>query len=396
MKNYLLIFAISLGLYGCGGSSGGASSGAKNDACSDASNDTFSCSDMLANIVTDSEVLAGSLKTQLTQLKTDINAYCEDIPDMSKLNSAQNQFNVTMETIQKLEVMQFDVIEQARDDFYVWPSNDISKVDLQVANNPAGTQNIAQVPNGRRSLTAVEYMLFQDDALQSSADIYTEVQNWIDTTGQRQRKAIRCEYASVIVDDLITKAAGLESDLSKLDLSSQSDSLQEGANKISDALFYIDKQTKDAKLTSALPQESSGEFKISALESKFANTSRQNIKNNLLAAKALLTGTSGLGLKDYLSKKGQTTLANDMVTALDAAIANVDAINSDFKTIISGADANDVSACINATDYQAGDSNLIKVCALQKKIKVFTDLLKEEFILALSFSKPASSSGDND
>ena len=66
---------------------------------------------------------------------------------------------------------------------------------------------------------------------------------------------------------------------------------------------------------------------------------------------------------------------------------------------MSAASSADVERCIQFagdTDYTASDSNLDKVCDLQDNIKEFTDLLKNDFVTAVSFSTPASSDGDND
>ena len=393
MKRMIPVIPVILLLAGCGGSET-PNSKLTVDACFETSNDAFSCSDMIKDIVKDAQGLAGQLKSDLTQLKTDVDAYCADINTPALQDAAQLQWQTTMANVQQLEVMQFDVIAQKRDEFYIWPSNDTCKTDLQVASNPSGTDDISQVANGRRGLTAVEYILYKDDVTQSCADTYDAVDTWINSTNQTTRQEVRCDYASSIVENLIVQAGDLETSLASLDLEAESDSLQEAANAISNALFYIDKQTKDAKLIAALPQDSNGTFNADVLESQYAFNSKAHIKNNLLAAKNILAGDSGLGLNAYLTAKGQSDLAQEILDAIDNVIENIDAISGDLHTVISS--ANNVSECINTTTYQSGDSDIVKVCALQKNLKTFTDLLKEDFILALSFSKPSDASGDND
>ena len=388
------VFALSSLLIACGGSGAG-TSGTTVDTCLESSDDTFSCSSMISNVVDIAEQTATQLNTDLIQLETDINAYCGAINSSSALETAQDQWQSTMATMQQLEVMQFDVIDTARDGLYVWPSNDTCKTDLQVASNPNGTENIGLVALGRRTLTAVEYMLFNEDALASCADIYSTVENWIAATPNLDdRKTARCEYAETIVADLKTQSSALVSSLAALDLADKEGSFQNAANVISDALFYVDKQTKDAKVLAVLPQDGADNFSAASLESQFAKISKAHLKNNLLGAKAVLSGNDGVGLNDYLVAKGQTQLAEDMIAAIDTAIANIDSISEDMHTAITNAD--DVAACINTTSYVAEDDDITKICALQTNLKTFTDLLKTDFVLALSFSKPAEADGDND
>ena len=380
---------LTLSLTGCGGS-GASSTTLTTDVCKELSSDTFSCNTMLQDMTSVAQQTVTTVKTSLTQLDSDVASYCS-AQDAGSLSTAQAQWTTTMAAVQKMEVMQFDAIATERNQFYNWPSNDNCKVDFQIATDP--TEDITGVATGRRGLNAVEYILFEEDTL-ASCTSFSAVEEWVAETSPATRKQARCDYAKVVTADLVNRASALETELSTLDLTTKLNSLQAAANSISDALFYVDKQTKDAKLIAALPQAADGEFKATSLESQFANTSKEHMKNNLLGAKAIFTANDQTGFEDYLIAAGQQEIADNMIAALDAALANLDAIDADFYTAVSN--ASDKAACINTTDYVAGDSDIIKLCALQKNIKAFTDLLKEDFVMVLKFTKPAAADGDND
>jgi predicted lipoprotein len=383
---------LTLPLLGCGGSGSGPSSTTV-DTCTTFESDAFNCGTMLENTTRVAAETVAATKTSFDLLDTSIAAYCADLGNAT-LTAAQTQWAAAMASVQQLEVMQFDAIADARDNMYNWPLNDTCKVDLQIATD--ATADITEVSTGRRGLNAIEYILFEEAALQSCADIYEDdVAPWLadDSINHQQ---VRCNYAKLISADLITQATQLSTQVASLDLASQYDSLQQAANVISDALFYVDKKTKDAKLKAALPQSNDGEFSESVLESQFAHSSKEHIKNNLLGAKAILTANGDMGLVDYLTAAGQEEVGTDMIAALDASILNIDAITGDFNTAI--ASATDISACINtaSTGEYAGDSDIESICALQFNIKAFTDLLKGKFTATLSFTIPAEADGDND
>ena len=388
LKAMLIAFA-ALALTACGG--GGSGSTPAADTCTELSGDSFDCESMLQDIQTQAVSTVTVLNTEIATLAQNVTTYCADVTSTVNAEIAQAQFKSVMNSVQQLEVMQFGPIAEFRDELYVWPSNNTCRADDQMVKliNGAG-----ETLSSARSLTAVEYMLFEADTLESCAENFpTTVGTWkTNTTVLNDRKAARCEYAEFILDDLVTGVTDLKTSVDAYDFSTEFSSLQLAANSISDALFYVDKQTKDAKVKAVLPQTTDGVFTVSKVESQFANTSKANIQNNLIATKALINA----GLDDYLIAKGQQTLVNNMIAALDTASANVAAITGELHYVVSSAVANDVEACINTTDCTLAANDLQSFCALQYSMKAFTDLLKEDFVLALSFSIPATADGDND
>lgn len=401
--NYIKLLSVaftSTVLIGCG--SGGDSTGGTNDACGESNNTSFNCTTMLNNVV-DIVVqpVMDDVVSKLNSQEGTLSEYCNAIGDASKKTAAQADWLDTMASAQQLAVMQFGPLksEDTFKQLYSWPSYGEELFDLEIVDyDNAENQSTYAISSSasRKGLIALEYVLFTDDGYMAPEDEDTpqSIITWQSGKTASEKQQARCDYALLAIDDLLTQAEALQGEWNAYSIVDDYSSLQAAANAISDALFYIDKQTKDAKLIAALPQETNGTFNAESLESQYANASKTHIKNNLLAAKALLEGDTGLGINDYLAAKGQSTLGDEMVAALDVAIANVDAISGNLQSAVSN--ASDVSECINATSYATGDSDIVKTCALQKNLKAFTDLLKEDFVLALSFSKPSDASGDND
>ena len=391
LKAFLLVLS-SATLMACGGS--GNSSTVASDACAEL--DGFDCDAMLQSINSAATAKVGELKSALTLLSTDVDAYCANTSGASEITNAQVEFKNTMAVVQQLEVMQFGPIADLRDELYVWPSNSLCRIDDQVATNPLET--IDTIDDNARSLTAVEYIIFNEDVADACQSVLS-LPTWMaNTPNLADRKDARCTYAKNIVDDLEVKVTALEATLSSYDLSTAFSTLQQAANAVSDALFYVDTQTKDAKIKEPLIVNAANsndvEFNTAQLESQFANISKENIENNLIAAKAVIEA----GIDDYLIAKGQQTLVTNMLAALDGALANAAQIDGSLNVALT-TPAITNSACVNLGSdgsYDAQSNDLEVFCALQWNIKTFTDLLKEDFVLALSFSTPATADGDND
>jgi predicted lipoprotein len=392
LKAFLIILSTTA-LIACGGS-GSTPSTVASDACAEL--EGFDCEVMLQSINDVTKAKVAELTAALTELSSDVDLYCADTSGVIELDNAQAEFINTMVVVQQLEVMQFGPVADVRNDFYVWPTNSLCRIDDQVATSP--TADISTVDSNARSLTAVEYLLFNEDVIEQCQNVLGVTAWMADTPNLPDRKDARCAYAKHIVDDLEVKAASLETTLSNYDLTTAFGTLQQAANAISDGLFYIDTQTKDAKIKEPLILNSTSssdvEFNVAQLESQFAAVSKEHINNNLIAAKAIIEA----GIDDYLIAKGQQGLVTNMLDALDGALENVAAIDGSLNAALTTQDI-DASACTNlgsSGTYDGASNDLEVLCALQWNIKTFTDLLKQDFVLALSFSTPATADGDND
>lgn len=401
--NKLCIAALSaIVLSGCGSSSSGTSSSI--DSCKALNSEAFSCEDMLSDIVEFAvQPLVTDLVTKTEALSTKTTAYCEALTGANDeavaLAEAKIAWQETMTTWQQLEVMQFGPVKSSRDDFYTWPLNDSCKVDEEVVFSLANDYDISTgVTPARRGLDGLEYLFFNTEMAISCAPENTTAAlgNW-DSKSDADKLEDRCGYAEKIAVDMVVRSQSLKTSLTSFDIATSEGSLHEAANTVSDALFYIDKKTKDAKLSAQLPQKAGETFKPDALEFEFTSYAKESIHNNLIGAKALLTANNNDGLTQYLIAAGQTSLATDMISKIDTAIASSSnsAITDSFRNIMTGTDATDVTACINAVSGSAV-GNLEKLCTLDDDIKSFTDDLKGQFVLTLSFTVPSDAEGDND
>jgi predicted lipoprotein len=426
-----LLLAVSLiTLTACGGSSGTSAtnddtnngtplgnkvselSEVSSSICTGVKSAEFNCADMLTSIVNNAVIpTVDELALKLTALDTEVTQYCASIDqdeEADQLAAAQAQWQESMAVWQQLDVMQFGKIAEQRDNFYSWPLNDECKVDVDVVLGQASDYDITSRTAPRRGLDALEYLLFDNDLVNDKLHVRCQtvgagkitnvpgLLEWDDLTLLEQ-KTQRCKQSNNITHHLITRAETLKQSITTGVFDESITTYQDAADSISDALFYIDKNTKDVKANKALPASPSGSFNTGHLESQYAQVSLSNIHNNLLGAKLLMTANGNLGFHDFLVAADQEDLANRMVSNLDLAIiaSSESEITDSLMSIVGGAPLDQRANCINAV---AGEASLLgKVCALGTPvIQAFTTDLKDQFVLTLNFTVPSSAEGDND
>ncbi|MBL4797131.1 MAG: hypothetical protein JKY50_06945 [Oleispira sp.] len=426
---FLLLGVSILTLSACGGSSGSnagqgdeATSGHKvselsevpASICTGVKSAEFNCESMLNSLLNNAVIpTVDELAEKLTALNTGVNQYCDNVgqvEEANQLSAAQTQWAAAMAVWQRLEVMQFGQIAQQRDDFYSWPLNDECKVDVDVVLGQAGDYDISARTSPRRGLDALEYLLFDSANDSANGKLYVRCQTvgagkitdvpglleW-DDLALVEQKAQRCKQSSNITSHLIIRAETLKQSLVAGVFDDSVDTYQDAADSISDALFYVDKLSKDVKSNKALPASVSGSFNSAHLESQYAKVSLSNIHNNLLGAKLLMTANGSVGFYDFLVAAGQEGLANTMVSNLNLAIAASSEIEitESLSHVVDGATLDQRGLCINAV---VGETSLLgKVCALGSPIiQAFTTDLKGQFVLTLGFTTPSDAEGDND
>jgi len=399
---------LSLGmlvLAGCGSSSGGSS---VSDACNELSGkESFSCDTMLVDLVAQGVVpVVDVFAANLVQLNTKMSEYCGEISNQTKLEAAESAWQSVMAPLQQLQVMKFGPnadLDNGLTSFYDWETANPYNIDISIAKNALFGNGLPSSDN-EKDLVAIEYVLFAPGEIQTYSDPTKEnsnVKDWREgRTGENEIQQDRCDYAMLITDDMESRVATLKSSWEQFGLSSVSSSKQAAANEVAQALFYVDKKTKDLKIKALLPQEGTGSFSANKVESEFAHTSKEHIIENLKGLKAIFTANGNMGLDDYLIAAGQSSVANDMLTTIDAAIANVEAVDDSIFDAVTA--ASNQQSCITLAAsglYDADETNssdIDTLCALQYTLKQFTDILKGDFVLTTSFTVPASADGDND
>ena len=347
------------------------------------------------------------------QLATDINTYCsseialdgqtgtaDDVT--AALGTAQNSWRASMNQWQQIELMQFAPLINEdgilRDRIYSWPVVSSCGVDLDIVSFEVGNINgapfeIALRTPARKGLDALEYLLFNSN-LDHSCVGTTFPEGWNGRTDP-SRKIARCQFAAEVATDINANADILLSEWSGTNgfasvlktagsVGNQFETEHQAVNHISDAMFYIDSITKDGKLATPLglfANVCGAEPCPEAVESPYANNSLNNILNNLLSLQKLYSGdlgsnNQGVGFDDFLNDVGDNDTAQAMTTAINEAIASINAYQGTLANTL--ADSPD------------------QVEASHQDVKDITDIMKSDYINSLALELPATSAGDND
>lgn len=338
-------------------------------------------------------------------------AYCDALKtnqaiDNELLNQAKQSWQTAMSNWQQLEVMQLGPLltndAELRNKIYSWPVTNQCAVDQDVGFFEAGATNgsdydITRRTATRRGMDALEYLLFSESVDHSCSNDDFAPENWNERP-VLERQIARCEFAVEVANDINASAQELElawtaegqtdgeqgyaTVLKNAETNGEFASIDEAINRVSDALFYVDKITKDAKLGApvGLITNSCGTATCTEdIESQLSAHSLQNIRANMVAMQRIFKGgdaDTDTGFDDYLVAVNAESLAVTMAADIQAMIDAIDAFEGDFETAVVNEPA--------------------KVQALYEDIKKVTDNLKSAFITFLSLQLPASSAGDAD
>lgn len=277
---------------------------------------------------------------------------------------------------------------------YAWPLVATCRIDRDTASrfvDPASYDITTRLVN-ERSLATVEYLLHRTDPAHTCT---TTPAGW-DSLGANLPRA-RCRLAEVISRDVVMYATVLETawrpdggdyggELARAGQSGSSiPTRQEGINRISDSMFFVDRIVKDMKLGEAagITLNACGSVGTPCLlevEHVHADHATFAIRANLRALREAFTGTTpttdGPAFDDMLSMIGHADVADRMTASLDAAIAAADELPASFLDAL-------------ANDYG-------KVKAAHIAISVFTDDLKSQFLALLALDVPDDVASDND
>jgi len=281
-----------------------------------------------------------------------------------------------------------------RDRIYGWPLLSSCGLDRDTASSfadPASYDASTKLVNVR-SLAAIEYLLY---STQIAHTCVTPPTGW-DALGANLPRA-RCRLAHAIAADVVTNAAALATAwradggnyVAQLALAGHAGSAiataQDGVNRVSDAMFYVDRMVKDMKLAEAAGIAVNACGTVDApcereVELRYADRATLAIRINLGALREAFTGmtpaANGPGFDDFLTALGHPEVAERMLGKLDDAIAAANALPDSFLTALT-------------TDYS-------KVVATHRAVDLFTDDLKSQFLTLLALEIPDDVATDND
>jgi uncharacterized protein len=343
-------------------------------------------------------------RTRATALVAAATAYKASLSE-ADLMTLREAWRQAMQVWQHAEVLQVGPAgsmttalggEDRRSEIYSWPTVNACRVDQELtedAHSDAGTLGSEMV--NTRGLDAMEYLLFGDLELnecksQSAINAEGTWQALVDAGELPARRAAYLHSISVLVaqeaESLVDvwedDETGFLAELSEAGVSSEVyASAQHALNAISDAMFYVEKQTKDMKLAHPAGISTCEEATCpDALESRWAHHSRENVLANVQALQWLFHGgpdaETALGFDDVLTEMGASALATDFGTNLSMAVNALSSMDMSFVEALSS----DPQAVIDIYDV----------------VKGATDLLKTEFVGTLDLEIPNRAAGDND
>ena len=326
-------------------------------------------------------------------------AYAADLsPD--NLTAAQDAWRSAMAAWQRTEVMQFgpagrmsEVLggEDLRDQIYSWPLVNPCRVDQEIVfGDYADRDAFAEKPVNVRGLDAIEYLLFFGEPVNDcAANSSINMDGSWDAVAASDLAQRRADYAVTVARDIERHADHLQTlweptgadfvaALATAGDGSETYSTSRAAlNAVSDAMFYLDKETKDMKL--GIPPGITGCAEATCpddLEARWSSGSAANILNNLRGFESLYLGGEGNGFDDLLVSIGADDLDTSMRSAITDAIAALEPFGDDLGDDI--------------------DTNLQSVIDAYDAIKAITDLLKTQFVTVLDLDLPQRAEGDND
>jgi uncharacterized protein len=385
---------------GCGGGDGGDTPPA------DARPDTFDRRAMVAHLA--EAVLLPTYEqfaARASELGTVVDAYCATLGgdgEGTARTAAQDGWRAAMIEWQAVEVMMVGPAAMndraLRDVIYSWPVTSTCAVDREVMERhlDPGAYDLSTKLSNRRGLPALEHVLFAA-SLEHTCPATAPLEGW-DALSEAERSQARCGFAQTAAADLAAQAevvlVGWRTDggdyVGELAGAGESGSSigspQEAANLISDAMFYIDTETKDMKLgePAGIAENSCGAVEEACpdeLESRTSGHSKENVVRNLEAFRMLYNGdrppaAGGIGFDDFLIGLGAGDLAATMTADIDAAIAAAGAIPGTMEEAL-------------AADRDS-------VAETYARVKTLTDSLKSQFLTVLGLDIPDGAAGDND
>ncbi|MEL6180513.1 MAG: imelysin family protein [Myxococcota bacterium] len=324
----------------------------------------------------------------------------------SDREAAQNAWREAMVQWQRCELYQvgpaglMDVVtggEDLRDEIYSWPLTNPCRVDQELVEEAFTDANaFTSEPINVRGLDALEYLLFTTGSDNRCAPNSSINRNgtWA-ALGDSEIDNRRARYAQTLASILSQQATTLFNawqpeggnfigELSGAgNTSATYPTTQEALNALSDAMFYLEKETKDMKLAvpTGLSDSCNEDLCLDDLESPFALHSKENILANLHAFRLLLVGNESdaeeaPGFDDLLVSVGAEDVLTTLLTGIDSSIEALEAIDTSLRVALT----NDPQAVVDAY-------NILQAALVE---------FKTRFVGVLDLEIPQRAEGDND
>jgi len=340
--------------------------------------------------------------TQATALDAAVQLYATRGSEDSRA-TARDAWREAALDWQQLEVMQVGPAasslvgiggEDLRDAIYSWPTTDSCSIDRVVAGEDylADDFFVTELV-WSYGLDALEYLLFNESTAHTCPAQVQLDGPWA-ALGTDELARRRAAYAGVVAGGIAARAGELAerwasdggsfgallADQGAIDSPYANEA--EAMDEVFRAIFYIAKITKDAKLgiPIGIVAGCSAPPCIGLMETPFsgdaATAMRANLEGLALMVKGGPDAATADGFDDLLRQMGEDQIADDLLAAIDVAIAATEAYDTPLQAEL-------------AADPEALDD-------LYAAIKGVTDILKGPFVMALMLTVPADGGGDLD
>ena len=332
-------------------------------------------------------------------------------PTGQSQQAASEAYVRAMDAWQRAELMQLGPAAPApsvgglglRNAIYSWPLISACRVDQQTldAGYSQGDFFSSNLDNAY-GMDALEYLVFVvDDQNQCNEAlvINTEPSGW-QSLSSREIDARRARYAAVIAAEVAEHArslreawdpdagsfftlfveAGSERDAGLATYSGDQEALEAAFA----AMLYLDLQVKDRKMAQPLGLSECADECLLTRESRWANRSKEYVRENLLAFEHMVLGgklddPERVGFDDALRAAGGGLVASELLDAVAGARDAVDAIPGSLGSAIA--------------DRSGGHARVVDAHSALKRI---TDILKGQFAQVLRLQLPEAAEGDSD
>lgn len=281
---------------------------------------------------------------------------------------------------------------------------DACAIDIAVV--AAGDPNfdIATRANTARGLGALEYLLFNEELNTACSSAVQQTQNWNALSELEQRK-LRCSYAQKAASDVETQATNLVEAWAIEDGNYRSrfinpDNASHHLKQLSDGLFYLEKETKDAKLGRPLGFYDCVQLACpKAVESRYAGKNAQHIADNLRVFKLIFNGANSQGFDDVIAHEGYTEIAQEINANIDSALMLAEQLVGQDLQALSQAILDDESEGLSTACEAASADPSIEggnFCDLHGLLKNITDQMRTDFVTIVNVDLPKRAQSDND
>lgn len=337
--------------------------------------------------------------------------YCGQLQanEQADIAAARSGWRETMALWQQLELLQVGpLIENGgaeRNRIYAYGSSaplSSCAVDQAVVLAEDESFDLSSRSFNSRGLAALEYLLFRDELSHTCPAQIPQTAHW-NSRPESERRQARCDYAALVAADV---TAGIEKVIEAWNPTGGDyryqfiapASHEASLKSLSDALFYIELESKDAKLGVPLSihADCSAVACPDAVESPYAQNSIANIHNNLKGFKQSFNGADGLGFDDIIRAEGFADVAADFNQDIDNAITLAGQID---ESLLSQSErllaAGSNTACLNAAANPEVQSDY-PACQLHGYLKRLNDRLRTDFITIVNLDLPERGQSDND